>query len=144
MMVIDKRKFSIGTVAAICLLDAELLISGSAGAQGQPNRYSRVTDFRDANGIYAKILSTEVNRLSIHSPEFMVLWIMQDSGFRDSDLQIGDHIISVEGQRFQSSKQYKIETFEESRYWADMGKQAGDTVYLLVRRDDDILSVKGR
>jgi hypothetical protein len=144
MMAIDKKKFSIDTVAAFCLLAAGLLISGSASAQGQPNRYSWVTDFSDANGIYAKILSTEVNRYSIHSPEFMVLWIMQDSGFRDSGLQIGDHIIGVEGQRFQSSKQYKIGTYDESRYWTDMGKQAGDAVRLLVRRDDDILTISGK
>ena len=37
-----------------------------------------------------------MNRYSIHSPEFLVLWIMQDSGFKDSGLPIGDHIIGVE------------------------------------------------
>jgi hypothetical protein len=115
MMAIDKRRFCIGTIVAFCLLTAELLISGSTNAQGQPNQYSWVKDFSDVNGSFAKILSTEVNRYSNHSPEFMVLWILQDSGFRDSGLQIGDHIIGVEGKRFQSSKQYKIGTYEESR-----------------------------
>jgi len=144
-MVIDKKGLAIVTFAVFCLLVASVQISRSSSNEPYPNNYGFVRDFTDTTeGIYAKILSTQVNAYSDEFPEFMVLWIMQDSGFRDSSLQLGDYLIGIEGKRFQSSGQYKIGAYDESQYWRSLGKKAGDTVSLLVRRDDDILSISGR
>ncbi len=72
-----------------------------------------------------------------------VTWIAWDSGFRGSDLRIGDRIVAVNGTAFAlpsnpSDRGKRVSQavgqYDEPQFWANAGAHAGQTVRLTVRR----------
>ncbi|MGH6902903.1 MAG: hypothetical protein ACREIR_09215, partial [Geminicoccaceae bacterium] len=78
---------------------------------------------------------------------YRVTWIDWDSYFRDSDLQLGDRILGVNGERYTRETYnlgYAIGNHAENRYWAERGAKEADPVTLMVERDGLEIAVAGR
>ncbi|HWU88009.1 MAG TPA: hypothetical protein VN253_12070 [Kofleriaceae bacterium] len=81
--------------------------------------------------------------LSADPPGFRVTWIHWHSGFRDTDLRIGDRIIALNGERY--VKPAKLEELQrmlpsviggyaENQYWKEKGGRDGTEISLTVQR----------
>ena len=86
---------------------------------------------------------TTANALDHDPPSLRVSWIAWDSGFRGSGLQIGDHIIAVDGERVSQPAtlpdlQRAIRELPgglgESAVWAARGLKDGSALTLTIRR----------
>ena len=75
-----------------------------------------------------------------------VTWIDWQSGFRDSELRVGDRIVGVEGEPYtaeQIAKHRVVGGGSENSRWKALGKTIGDRVRLLVERDGRRFEVSG-
>jgi hypothetical protein len=84
-----------------------------------------------------------IQRFDEVPPCVRVSWIGWDSGFRGTDLRIGDRIVAVDGTPFAlpsnpSDRGKRVSQavgqYDEARFWADAGAHTGQTVRLTVRR----------
>jgi hypothetical protein len=91
-------------------------------------------------------ISTHLQTLELPDekpPCLRVSWIAWDSGFRGTDLRIGDRIVAVDGTPFavpadpavrQRTSSQAVGQYAENQFWASTGAHAGQTVRLTVRR----------
>ena len=78
---------------------------------------------------------------------YRVTWIEWDSNFRDSELQIGDRILGVNGEQY-TRQDYRhhhaIGDYRESAYWESQSASDGQTIELTVFRGAAEQSVSGQ
>jgi len=79
---------------------------------------------------------------------FRVTWIDWDSPFRDSDLQVGDLIVAVNGEACspedrEHTAPRAVGQYQEVQGWAERGAAAGDAVTLTVLRGRDEMELAG-
>ena len=80
---------------------------------------------------------------------FRVGWIGWNSGFRGTDLKIGDRVIACEGVRYERDKrkEFNYKAFgahSENQYWQQAGAKDGQTVTVTVIRGSTIVDVTGQ
>lgn len=82
-------------------------------------------------------------RLDDPQPHYAVSWIRWDSGFRGTDLRIGDHIIAVGDspivrpkttEEAQKTSYKAIGQYAENQRWQELGMKEGDPLVLTVER----------
>jgi hypothetical protein len=78
---------------------------------------------------------------------FDVTWIKWDSGFRGTELQVGDRIIGINGTTYDADNRKDHERapggYLEEQYWEQQGAKDGQPVALTVWRDDETFTVTG-
>jgi len=78
---------------------------------------------------------------------FRVTWIKWDSGFRGTDLQIGDRIIGIDGMLYGVRERAAADQapggYAEDQYWATHGSRDGRPVKLTVWRDGETAEIVG-
>jgi|GEM_PF-1111784 len=77
-----------------------------------------------------------------------VTWIQWDSGFRGTDLRVGDRIVGARGRRYterEAGYHMGVGDASESRFWSEAGiGEEGDTASLLVERDGEPVEIIGK
>lgn len=83
------------------------------------------------------------NMLDAQPPGFRVTWIEWDSGFRGTDLRIGDRIIAIDGKPYVKPATIddlrrilprSIGQYAEAQHWAERGARDGTEIVLTVQR----------
>lgn len=82
-------------------------------------------------------------------PGFRVTWIMWDSDFRNSDLQIQDLVVGIDGQGLEyvlrpGFTDQGIGRYGEYQYFARLGAQPDQVITLNVLRGTERLEIRGR
>src|SRR5262245_45083235 len=76
---------------------------------------------------------------------FVVTWIPWDSGFRDTDLRLGDVVTAVGDRVFTPAKKdFDFGQYGEQVHWEQAGASDGTPVTLTVARDGQVLHIQGK
>ena len=120
-------------------------LSGLPSGRDQDDHNTKLSDTVET-GLQTDEDSPEVTDLGPYG--FRVEWIEWDSGFRGTDLRIGDRIVGVDDLRYDRSRRKEmirqaIGGYAESQYWKKRGTRDGTRVSLHVWRKGKILSIEG-
>jgi hypothetical protein len=78
---------------------------------------------------------------------FRVTWIKWDSGFRGTDIRIGDRIVGIDGKRYDAADRKDHDKapggYAEDQYWEEQGAKDRRKTMLTVWRDGESLDVSG-
>ncbi len=80
---------------------------------------------------------------------FDVEWVHWDSGFRATDLRLGDRIVGLDGVRYERAQRETLKSraigqHGESSYWEEVGAVDGQLATLVVWRDEEIIEISGQ
>ncbi len=91
---------------------------------------------------------TTTEELEAEPYGFRVSWIRWHSGFRGTNLCIGDRVLGVNGQRYDKGQRKSFVhkafgSYSEGQHWTEIGAKDGQTVTVTVKRGSEVLDVQG-
>jgi hypothetical protein len=98
------------------------------------------------DNLYAGLVTSEQPEAEPYG--YDVDWIHWDSGFRGTDLRVGDRVVGVNGTRYEVARRSKeaprgVGGYAEPQFWADAQARDGSQATLTVYRDGELVEVIG-
>lgn len=128
----------LGACSALPKLVSTNIATGTSSSSSTSSSSGAVVDQDD---VRSGIETTSM--LGAEPAGFRVTWIRWDSGFRGTDLRIGDRVIAVNGERYVKPPKLEdvqrmlpkvIDGYAESQHWKERGTRDGTEIELTVQR----------